>query len=298
MTTVGAVPLLTRVDRLLSRLEQSAGPRRARSAADARTAPRVTPIQIFQAAGLTPEPWQYAVLSERRDRVVVAHRQAGKTLLSASEAVAAAISYPRQPVLVVSPSERQSRLVIEAAQVLLAGLGILGRRAVVANELSVKFPNRSRIIALPGKAKTTRGYSSVSLVIYDEAAYITDTLYHTLRPVLARSKGRKLAVSTPAGKRGWFSELWHSEGVEWARFNYPVEATGALDAEYLAKERAEMPARWYAQEYECAWLNPEDSLLRAEDVAAAFADNVEPMFNVARTKSRSVFTDEVQPLAV
>ena len=66
--------------------------------------------------------------------------------------------------------------------------------------------NGSRILSLPGTEKTVRCYSGVVLLIIDEAARVDDALYRAGRPMLAVSKGRLSAFSTPFGKRGWFHD--------------------------------------------------------------------------------------------
>ena len=42
------------------------------------------------------------------------------------------------------------------------------------NEISIAFPNRSRIVGLPHKEKTSRGFSKVSLMLIDEASRVED----------------------------------------------------------------------------------------------------------------------------
>jgi hypothetical protein len=50
--------------------------------------------------------------------------------------------------------------------------------------------NGARIIALPGKEETIRGFSGVTLLVIDEAARVLDDLYQACRPMLAVSGGR------------------------------------------------------------------------------------------------------------
>src|SRR5215831_4587952 len=87
---------------------------------------------------------------------------------------------------------------------------------------SVMLANRSRIIALPGKEQTIRGYASVSLLIIDEAARVPDDLYRAVRPMLAVSSGRLICLSTPFGKRGFFHDCWARGGDDWHRIEVPA----------------------------------------------------------------------------
>ena len=50
-----------------------------------------------------------------------------------------------------------------------------------------------------------------------------DALYYAVRPMLAVSAGRMVALSTPFGKRGWFYEAWANGGPAWERIHLPAE---------------------------------------------------------------------------
>ena len=64
------------------------------------------------------------------------------------------------------------------------GLGIRPR-GDGDNAISLQLPNGSRIVGLPGKEATVRGFSAVSLLLIDEAARVEDAMYKALRPMLA-----------------------------------------------------------------------------------------------------------------
>src|SRR5205814_433566 len=82
--------------------------------------------------------------------------------------------------------------------------------------LRLELANGSRVVSLPGTEGTVRGFSGVALLIIDEAARVADALYAAVRPMLAVSRGRLVALSTPFGQRGWFYDAWHSN-EEWER---------------------------------------------------------------------------------
>ena len=76
---------------------------------------------------------------------------------------------------------------------------------VAESALRAEMANGARIIALPGSERTTRGYAAAKLVVIDEAARVDDALMAAIRPTLGVSDGSLIALSTPAGKRGWLS---------------------------------------------------------------------------------------------
>src|SRR4029434_3443645 len=88
--------------------------------------------------------------------------------------------------------------------------------------LRLELANGSRIISLPGDEGTIRGFSGVAMLIIDEAALVADSLYYSVRPMLAVSRGRLVALSTPFGKRGWFHDEWHGAGA-WQRLKVTAQ---------------------------------------------------------------------------
>ena len=55
---------------------------------------------------------------------------------------------------------------------------------------------------------------------------VPDDLYYNVRPMLAVSGGRMIALSTPFGRRGWFHREW-TEGAGWER--HQIDAPQSLD---------------------------------------------------------------------
>ena len=76
----------------------------------------------------------------------------------------------------------------------------------------LELANGSRVVGLPGREATVRSFGGVALLVLDEAARIPDELYRSVRPMLAVSRGRLVALSTPFGQRGWFYQEWQSTG--------------------------------------------------------------------------------------
>ncbi len=134
-------------------------------------------------------------------------RQWGKSTVAGIKAVHRAYTAPGSLIVVASPSERQSAEFVQKVKPWLSKLAITPKRDG-ANKTSLLFPNGSRIIGLPGNENTLRGFSSVALMIIDEAARVDDEIYRALRPMLAVTNGDLWLLSTPAGRRGFFYENW------------------------------------------------------------------------------------------
>src|SRR5215468_8696518 len=149
---------------------------------------RADPVHLLTEAGITPDPWQAGALRSTADRMLLlASRQAGKSSVSAALAVRTALLEPGAPVLLLSPSQRQSG---ELFRKVLDLYGALGRPVPAVREtaLQLELANGSRVVSLPGTEGTVRGFSKVSLLVIDEAARVSDPLYCAVRPMLAVSK--------------------------------------------------------------------------------------------------------------
>src|SRR5262245_55339767 len=172
------------------------------------------PARLMAACGWTPDPWQAAVLrSSASRRLMLCSRQAGKSSVAAALALHTACYAPGALILLLSPSLRQSQELFKKVQ---DAYRLLGNPASLQAEsaLRLEMKSGSRIISLPGTEPTVRGYSGVDLLVIDEAARVLDELYYSVRPMLAVSGGRLLALSTPFGKRGWFHQEY-TEGEGW-----------------------------------------------------------------------------------
>src|SRR5262249_4393282 len=87
-------------------------------------------------------------------------------------------------------------------------------------------------------------------LVLDEAARIPDILYRSVRPMLAVSRGRLVALSTPFGQRGWFFDEWRGNGplkkVRLTRRDCP-----RVTPDFIADEVRALGESWVRQEYEC-----------------------------------------------
>ena len=235
------------------------------------------PLSFAGALGMEPDPWQADLLLSKSERLILnCSRQSGKSSVAAVLALWRAICFEGSLILCLSPTLRQSS---ELFNKVLTYYGDLGRPIPNKEEqkLSVKLENRSRIVALPGSEATVRGFSSADLLIIDEAARVSDRLFHGVRPMLAVSSGKMLLLSTPNGQQGTFYETWVRGGDYWQRFEVPATSVPRISREFLEMERHELPHTVYRQEYLCSFEQPADAYFVAEHVDAMLepADDVE-----------------------
>lgn len=225
--------------------------------------------------GYEMDPWQAEVLRSGAERVLMnCCRQSGKSLVAALLALHTAIYKPGSLTLLLSPSLRQSQELFKK----VAGLYREVAEAVPAeaeSALRVELTNGSRIISLPGREQSVRGYSAVDLLVVDEAARVSDDLYYSIRPMLAVSGGRLVLLSTPYGKRGVFWQTWSDNGDGWLLLRATAEDCPRISGEFLAEERAALGDWWFAQEYEAAFQDAQTAAFTWEMVQSATLEEVD-----------------------
>ena len=182
--------------------------------------PALAAERIMRRLGLEPDPWQLEVLRGQHSRLLLnCCRQAGKSTIVALHALLQAIYTDDLLVLLLSRSHRQSAELFQTVARFYQRIGSPLKVRQTAQELS--FANQSRIVSLPCKEETIRGYANVGLLIIDEASCVPDDLYKAVRPMLAVSRGSLICMSTPYGKRGFFYEAWANGGDDWQRVEFP-----------------------------------------------------------------------------
>src|SRR6516162_6189454 len=226
--------------------------------------------------GFTPDPWQAKLLRSRSKQVILCTgRQVGKSTTVAAMALHTCLYQPGALVLVIAPSQRQSR---ELFIKIHGFLQKLEPPEVLEEEtkLSLMMSNGSRAVVLPGDGRTIRGYSSPALVLMDEAAFIADEVFDAAIPMLAAApEGRIILMSTPHISAGFFYNLWQNADG-WERMEFKSADCPRVSKEWLDARRREDPLR-FAREYECQFGSVEDALFTVEMLDRCVVDDYEPL---------------------
>ena len=244
--------------------------RRALEAGDARL--------LAERAGITPDAWQQDILrSTARQTIMLVTRQGGKSTVTSIRALHRALYTPASLVLLLAPSYRQSKELFRKVKDALAALPYPSP-LISESALEMEFDNCSRIVALPGKEETIRGFSGVSLLIVDEASRVNDALYQAVRPMLAVSGGDIILLSTPFGKRGFFHHEWTDGGASWHRVKVTADDCPRISRAWLATERKSIGEWVFRQEYNCEFVETDDQVFAYEDIQLALDTAVKPLF--------------------
>jgi hypothetical protein len=251
------------------------------------------PAHFSAQVGLPPDDWQAQLLRSTSKRILLnCSRQSGKTTTIATAEAQAAIYLDGIQIVNVAPGIRQSRELFRkvALAYRLAGRPI---GAMVDNKLELELRNGSRVIALPGKEGTIRGFSGIDWLIFEEAARIPDELYYSVRPMIAtRPNARIIIPSTPFGERGFFYEEWRrtveakmnrafgdligeTSLKQWEYIEVKATDCPRITADFLEDEQRSMGEFWYNQEYMCQFMPSQSQAFSRAIIDQFFSQPVE-----------------------
>lgn len=236
------------------------------------------PVLLAQRVGFDMDVWQAGVLrSQAQQTIMLVTRQGGKSTVSSIRALHKALYAPGSLVLLLAPSYRQSK---ELFRKVKDAYNALPDQSSLTSEssLEMEFEHGSRIVALPGKEETIRGFSGVALLIVDEAARVPDALYQAVRPMLAVSGGQIILLSTPFGRRGFYHDVWQNGGPQWHRTKITAYECPRIPREWLEAERKAIGDWWFKQEYLCEFVEGVDQVFSYEDIQRALDPTVSPLF--------------------
>jgi len=241
----------------------------------------VDPSRYLESLGFTPYEWQKEVLRPGCNRLILnCARQSGKSTVVAAKVVHRAKYFPGSLIMLFAPTENQAVELMEKISVFIG----FDEEIILVRDSSAtkKFLNGSRIRAFSASPKSARGFSDPDIIIFDEAAYVEDALYFTVRPMMTGGKTDLILLSTPFGKEGFFYQTWTRDSDIWKKVlvrpkdimhrvmphRYPefddhefIQSQAAMGInafisprhkdEFLLEEYEVMQEHWYMQEYGC-----------------------------------------------
>ncbi len=254
----------------------------------------IDPTGYLASMGWISYPWQEVVLGKHRRLILKCPRQSGKSTAIAAKAGHHCKHHPGALVMLLAPTENQAVELMEKIGVFLSQDSEI--RLLRDSTIVKQFANGSRIRAFTANPTSVRGYSAPTMIIFDEAAYVEDELYLTVRPMLTDNEDCELILlSTPNGRRGFFYDTWVDGDPDvWKKVqvdvldilgDHPDFSLKQRDLseqgvdlflserhtkEFLEEELRVMGERWYRQEYGGEFLDMEGAVFRFDDVLAAF----------------------------
>lgn len=242
-----------------------------------------------------PTPYQERLLRDKSKRIAVRFsRQSGKTTVIALRAIWYASIHPKTLTLIVSPSMRQSMIMMDRIQNFLLNLPDSLRERIVSKtgvrRTTIRFRNGSQIVALPCSIHLLRGYTAHQVLV-DEAAFIKDDetlIYSVIYPMLATTDGILVLSSTPWSKNSVFykacSDPSYSKHI--ATWRDVVEA-GLVKQEFIEEMRRVIPPERFKREFETEFIEDEDSYLPQNLIAKCIDPELE--YYDPQSKPRGIF---------
>jgi hypothetical protein len=236
------------------------------------------PVLFARACGIEPDLWQAKLLRTRPGRLLLlASRQVGKSTIVAVLALWMALYEPGSLILMVSPSQKQSSELFRTVMNFYRMLRDVPH-LIAESTLRAEWSNKSRILALPGTPGTVRGIAGADMIIIDEASRVDEELIVSIRPIIAtKPKAKLIALTTPAGKRGFFWEKW-TQSTDWEKMEVTALQCGRLSPEFLAEEQRELGPEKYRQEYMLEFLDDQEAVFAVGIIEAAFSSEVQPLW--------------------
>lgn len=221
-------------------------------------------------------PWSYEAellrSSYLRTRVVRKSRQVGITTTIAHEATWKAYTSPSMVILIVSPSLRQSEIVMRKIITVIEANTFLNGQVSRKSITEIVLTNGSRIICLPNNPDRFRGFTATDIYL-DEAAHFKndEPVLRVVRPMISASHGRITIISTPSGKRGLFYNQYIMAVNRMGTDNeakafdfFPSTISPRITKEFLLKERLNLNDLEYKQEYLGEFIEETDAYLPME----------------------------------
>jgi phage FluMu gp28-like protein len=204
---------------------------------------------------------------EARFKIGLWARQTGKDMAAAAEAVADCVSRPAITWAIVAAGERQALESLRKARDWSEAFNVVienieetrAHHGALLTAAEITWPNKSRLIALPARTETVRGYSAniilTEFAFHDNPTEIWRALYPSISNPLRGGQKRLRIISTPNGPGDKFHELWTKSKFEKHCISIYDAKNEGLDID-IDELRANLndPDGW-AQEYECEFLD-------------------------------------------
>ena len=206
---------------------------------------------------ISPRNVQWNVINNAaRYKVIVAGRRGGKSVLSMMLMYQKAVENPGGKVWYIAPSYKMARNIMwEQLKTFLYNGNWVSK--VNESRLEITLVNGSTITLWGAdNPDSLRGSGKLDYVIFDEAAYIKETVWSEIvRPILADNNGGATFITTPRGATGWFYDLaMHAKEQAkylpdlWWFFQYTTREGGNIDPEEIEIMEADMTPRQVRQE--------------------------------------------------
>lgn len=221
----------------------------------------------------TPRSWARSFHNtDKRWRVLVLHRRAGKTVASLNQLQKDAIKNENSKYAYIAPTYKQAKnvawdLVKHYARPIP---GVIFNEA----ELRVDYPNGSRIQLFGSDNPDSLRGMAFNGVIFDEYSQQPPKVFtEIIRPALADTQGYAIWIGTPQGKNDFY-RLYEQACTDKRFFVLRLKASESdiLSAEELREAASQMTEEEYQQEFECSFEAAIQGAYYSKQLSQAYRD--------------------------
>ena len=287
-------------------------------------------VDYVNQLGFSPFEWQKQILQDESKRLIInAARQSGKSTIVSSLPCHIAKYRENSLSIVLAPTEKQAGEDMEKIKGFIQSDPTYPEIKRSSDSL-IKLANGSRIVVVPATEKAARGYSCPDLVLIDEASRVDNIVYTSgVKAMFTNNvNGVLVLLSTPAGKDGFFYEIWTNGSKSWKRYEVrspwnPQGTDRGMDlVPYLPEEQyiqqkaqrgiiacysprhrreeeqrdnlLEMGSLMYRQEYCCEFVETIDTVFSYDEIARMFNNPIgAPEQGIASAPASDVDFDKV-----
>lgn len=219
----------------------------------------------------TLDDWQKDVLAAEGNLCICSGRQVGKSQIVAIKVAEYIANHPKKRVVVISITEDQSELMLQKILIHLTDNypRLIAKGKNKPTKHLVRLTNGATALtkAVGQYGLGVRGLTA-DILVGDEAAYVAQTIWHAVTPVLLTTGGNIWLLSTPNTQEGYFYEAYTNRDMGFQTFHVNSEQVADARPEpqrshmlsYLAQEKARMTSLEYAQQYLAQFLEEQNQL--------------------------------------
>ena len=207
-----------------------------------------------------PDPWQREVLEAEGNICLCSGRQVGKSEIIALKTATFILKNPKKRVLIISITEQQAELML---QKILLHLHELDKNCISKGK---DKPTKHKVVLKNGSYAITKALGQYGLgalgltmdvVVPDECAYLPESIWAAITPMLLTTGGHLWLLSTPNAQEGYFYEAYTNPAFGFKTFHVNSEEVARARPEpmrsimlgHLEREKQRMSPMEYAQQY-------------------------------------------------
>jgi hypothetical protein len=225
--------------------------------------------------GIALDPWQITVMTTSSKRIILNNcRQSGKSECTVLKNLHNFIFKEKYFSVIGSVKFDISKELMKRIKKYYNALDYQPP-LVSENIMSMESDTGNRILAISGDEDKNRGLASVNYMTVDEAAQCSNDLLASTVPFVAAVNGTICIQSTPKGmvQQHFFCRIWH-EDEGWLKINVKGSDVKRFAPGFLEEQRRTLGHFLYSQEYETAFLNPQDSALAYININSLYRDEI------------------------